>query len=140
MSNAVEKVKNVREKDIQSGIFLEVSKKLPLVRLFRNNVGKAFYGKKAYSANFGEILTKLHRVTYGLLAGSSDIIGWKTVEITPEMVGRKVAVFVSLEVKRPGKNPTECQQRWLDVVNASGGIAARVDSPEQAVEVLNGLS
>ena len=32
--------------------------------------------------------------------GASDLIGFTTVEITPEMVGQKAAIFTAIEVKR----------------------------------------
>jgi hypothetical protein len=117
-----------------------VSQKRPNVKLFRNNVGVAYYGVKMIVEGVGEVLTKLSRVTYGLFVGSSDMIGWTETVITPDMVGSKVAVFTSLEVKRPKKQPTKEQNDWLDAVKKGGGIAARVDNAGQALELLNGLS
>jgi ribosomal protein S19 len=38
-------------------------------------------------------------VQFGLCKGSADLIGWKRVTVTPEMVGSTVAVFTSIEVK-----------------------------------------
>ena len=36
---------------------------------------------------------------YGLCPGSSDIIGFKTITITPALVGKQVAVFQAIEIK-----------------------------------------
>ena len=36
---------------------------------------------------------------FGLSPGSSDEIGYKTVKITSEMVGQKVAIFQAIEIK-----------------------------------------
>lgn len=131
----------MNEKDIQNEIRLDVSKQRPNCKLFRNNVGVAYFGIKVELKGLGEVLTKLRRIVYGLFVGSSDLIGWTETTITPEMVGKKVAIFTSLEVKRPKMQPTEEQVFWLVTVKNAGGIAARVDSPEQAIEVLtNGLS
>jgi hypothetical protein len=92
------------------------------VRLFRNNVG-------ALEDKTGRI------VRYGLCKGSSDLIGWHTVEITPDMVGQRVAVFVALEVKDKGRLTQE-QATFLEVVRRAGGIAAEVRSVDDAEAAL----
>lgn len=94
------------------------------IRLFRNNVG-VLQDKNG------------QHVTYGLCKGSSDLIGWKTISITPEMVGEKVAVFCALEVKTPKGRLTHDQQFFLDIVNMHGGYAHAVRSLEEARQVLN---
>jgi hypothetical protein len=38
-------------------------------------------------------------VRFGLCKGSSDLIGLRSLEITPELVGLRLAQFVALEVK-----------------------------------------
>ena len=64
--------------------------------------------------------------------GGGDLLGWRTVEVTPEMVGQRVAVFTSIEVKTPtGKLRVE-QEQWLKVVRAAGGIAGVARSVEDA--------
>ena len=64
--------------------------------------------------------------------GGGDLLGWRTVEVTPEMVGQQLAVFTSIEVKtRTGKLRPE-QEQWLKVVRAAGGIAGVARSVEDA--------
>lgn len=58
-------------------------------------------------------------------AGVADLIG-----CTPE--GR----FFAFETKRPGKEPTEKQQRFLDAVAERGGIAEKIDDPGQVDKYL----
>ena len=79
-------------------------------RLFRNNVGlfKTLDGRTSRS---------------GLATGSSDHVGWRSVVIRPEDVGRKIAIFVACEVKVEGNQPSEAQRRFLDAVAAAGGEA-----------------
>jgi hypothetical protein len=75
-------------------------------------------------------------VQFGLCKGSADLIGWKQVTVTPEMVGTTVAVFLSIEVKAPtGRIRTE-QQAWLDTVQAAGGIAGVARSVEDALRIM----
>jgi hypothetical protein len=91
-------------------------------RLFRNNTGtlRDQNGRP---------------VTFGLCKGSADLIGWKRVTITPEMVGTTVAVFVSIEVKTATGRLRPEQQQWLDAVQAAGGIAGVARSVEDAIRL-----
>ena len=52
-----------------------------------------------------------------------DLIGYRQVKITPEMVGRTVAVFTSVEVKTDRGRPSEAQVRWLEHLQSAGAIA-----------------
>lgn len=63
---------------------------------------------------------------------SSDDIGYTSVLITPEMVGQKLAVFTSIEMKAekfkikdvyPEKSREFKQQKWNEMVVKAGGIA-----------------
>ena len=89
------------------------------VRLFRNNTGtlRDQHGRP---------------VQFGLCKGSADLIGWRTVTVTPEMVGQRIAVFTSIEVKTPTGRLRPEQQQWLDAVQAAGGIAGVARSVEEA--------
>ncbi len=79
----------------------------PGVRVWRQNTGSfKLEGAKARFFRAGS-------------AGMADISG-----IGPE--GRRIEI----EVKRPGKVPTELQQDWLDEIIIRGGIAFWCDSPE----------
>lgn len=64
------------------------------------------------------------RVASGLqLKGSSDLIGWTSVVITPEMVGRKMAVFTAIEVKTEKGKVSAEQKHFISEVQKAGGIA-----------------
>jgi hypothetical protein len=75
-------------------------------------------------------------VQFGLCKGSADLIGWKQVTVTPEMVGQQVAVFTSIEVKTPTGRLRPEQQAWLDTVQAAGGIAGVARSVEDALRIV----
>lgn len=100
------------------------------MRLFRNNVGVLLneagtpvrYGLANDSKQLNEKLK------------SSDLVGWRRLTITPAMVGRIVAQFVSFECKRAGWSYSgdareEAQERWLALVAADGGYARFVTGP-----------
>lgn len=62
-------------------------------------------------------------VRYGLATGSSDLIGFVPVTITPDMVGQTVAVFVSVETKAGKGRATREQAAWIAMVQRFGGRA-----------------
>lgn len=75
-------------------------------------------------------------VTFGLARGSADLIGWRTVTVTPDMVGQRIAVFTSIEVKTPTGRLTPAQQAWLGVVRGAGGIAGVARSVGDALKIV----
>jgi hypothetical protein len=74
-------------------------------------------------------------VQFGLARGSADLIGWRTVEVTPDMVGQRLAVFTSIEVKTPTGRLTPQQRNWLDAVLKAGGIAGVARSVADALQI-----
>lgn len=99
-------------------------------RMFRNNVGMAWSGVIISKGINTITLNNPRPLHAGLCTGSSDLIGWTTIEVTPDMVGKKLAVFTALEVKTGRVQVTAEQQNFIDTVNKSGGIAeiVRTDS------------
>lgn len=93
-------------------------------RLFRNNVGVLQDAEGRY-------------VAYGVGGkGGSDLLGWETIEVTPDMVGTKVAVFCAIEVKRPGESATPEQLDFINMVVSAGGRAGVAESPEIALDIM----
>jgi hypothetical protein len=115
----------VSEQRIQQEIRLAISK--GHTRVFRNNTGTL------RDANG-------RPVQFGLCKGSADLIGWRTVTITSEMVGQQVAVFTSIEVKTPTGKVQPEQQQWLEAVQAAGGIAGVARSVEDAEALLRNMT
>jgi hypothetical protein len=113
--------KGMTEQQIQQQIRLACSS--GDTRLFRNNTGtlRDQHGRP---------------VTFGLAKGSADLIGWTTRVITPDMVGQRVAVFASIEVKSQTGRLTPEQRQWLAAVEQAGGIAGVARSVEDAEAVL----
>lgn len=124
----------MREKSLQDQIFLRLGSR-PDVRLFRNNVGNGFFGKVEFSEQSpsGLIVTlsSARRVQVGLCTGSSDIIGLRRVEITPDMVGQVIGQFVAIECKTRTGRSTDEQKKFLECVRKFGGLAIEArDVPE----------
>ena len=105
------------------------------VRLFRNNCGLAYAGV-AQRRPGGVWIPNAYPIRYGLENGSADLIGWRTVTVTPDMVGKKLAVFASVEVKDTKGRVRQDQQLWYEMVKLSGGLAVIARSVEDANGVL----
>ena len=73
---------------------------------------------------------------FGLCKGSSDLIGLRSLEITPELVGQRIAQFVALEVKTPLGTLSPEQRAFLRLVEQLGGMAAVCRSVDEAEQVL----
>ncbi len=111
------------ETTLQQQIRLAVGTR-PDARLFRNQVGSL------PDPRTGRL------VTFGLARGSADLIGWRTVVVTPDMVGTRLAVFCSIEIKTATGRLRPEQQAWLGVVRGAGGVAGVARSVADALAML----
>lgn len=100
------------------------------VRLLRNNVGVLVDRATQRPVAFG-----LGSKGAKPLKGTSDKIGWRSVVVTPEMVGRRLAVFVAIEEKDLAK-PTADQLRFIAIVQSAGGLAGVAHSAAEAESIL----
>lgn len=118
----------VRERDVTSEARVQSNVRLLAAehnaKLWRNNVGvltddtgrPVRYGL----ANDSPALNKALK--------SSDLIGWRRVEIKPEHVGSTIAQFTARECKAAGWRFTgtpreKAQEAWLRLVTMEGGDA-----------------
>lgn len=106
---------------------------------FRNNVGGAWSGKKVGKLKNGDIILRNARwIDFGLVKGSGDTIGWKSVEITSDMVGKVVAQFLSIEYKTQDGKTRPDQVNWHNVVKRSGGLSGFARSDSDVTDIVNG--
>lgn len=112
------------ETHLQQEIRLALGKRSDL-RLYRNNCGSLPDPRTG------------RPVQFGLARGSADLIGWRTVTITPEMVGQRLAVFTSIEVKTPTGRVRPEQHAWLAAVIGAGGIGGVARSVTDAHAILH---
>lgn len=115
---------SIAETVIVNEIMLVTSKKG--VRLFKNIRGMFL------------TLDGKRKVRAGLQApGASDLVGFKPVIITSEMIGRTFAVLTVFEVKTENGRPSPEQKDFVDFVRQSGGYAGVVRSAEEANKILD---
>lgn len=72
-----------------------------------------------------------------LVEGSADWIGYRSMVITPDLVGRRVAVFVAIEAKRAdGGVVSKEQEAFLNAAKDAGAIAGVSRGPEDSEMIL----
>lgn len=107
----------------------------PIVVLFRNSQGMAIFKNKS---------GKLTYVPYGVgprnkktgKNGGSDSIGWTSVVVTPEMVGKKVAVFTAIEIKTLEGDAFDEQVNFVNQVISAGGYGGFASTVDQAKKIV----
>ena len=76
-------------------------------------------------------------MTFGVGSpGGSDLIGYRKVTVTPEMVGQEIPVFAAIEVKTAKGRATKDQQRFIEHIRDAGGIAGIARSVDDAKNIL----
>jgi hypothetical protein len=105
-------------------------------RLWRNQRGAG----KMESGNFIRYGLANDSKQLGDKLKSGDLIGWRPVIITPDMVGKVIAQFVSVECKAEDWAPpplntkdeaAAAQYRWAELVNKEGGYAVFINDPDK---------
>lgn len=136
------------EQTVLRKIWLGACQRMPRLRLFRVQSGKAWVSGagKVQRLQDGSVLVPAGRpVSLGLgmtdgspVVGQSDLQGWTPVVVTQAMVGRTVPVYTAIEVKRTrGGETSDDQVRFIDQVKQAGGIAGVANSPEAAVRLFD---
>lgn len=124
------------ESRVQMAVRLAIGQ-MPLIKLFRNNRGIFWTGTPSGAA--GSLITLSHprRVECGLINGASDLIGWTSITITADMLGKQVAVFTAAEVKpERGGRITDEQKQFISTVRKAGGISGIVRSSQDALDLV----
>lgn len=70
--------------------------------------------------------------------GGSDLIGFVPTVITPDMVGKTVAIFLAIETKVKKGRVAEEQKTFIAGVRSYGGIAGVARSVEDAEKLIYG--
>lgn len=89
--------------------------------LYNNETGTAYTSNEVYRQGRDVILKNARVVKYGLLGvGGPDLIGMTILEVTTEMVGMKIPVFSSVEMKVGKDRLRPEQKRWNQLLTKLG--------------------
>lgn len=117
----------IDERNVQAEVRLEAGK--AGVKLWRNNVG-VLKDTRGVPVRYG-LANDSHNLN--ALVKSADLIGWRRVLITQDMVGSYIAQIYSRECKHPnwswtGSDREEAQLRWAMMILLDGGNACFCNS------------
>lgn len=130
-----------KEHDLQNEIRLHVSKH-QLGTLFRANVGRGWTGdaqRMNLTTNTNTlVLVNPRPFSTGLPMGFPDLFGFVPVTITPDMVGKQIAVFAAVEVKQKSGRISMKQRDMLAFLQQHGARAGIARSTEDAARILSG--
>lgn len=132
------------EHDIQSQIRIAISQNKS--RSFRINVGVAWTGNKIKTNSDGSktIYDPRPFATFGSvdetkkLKGFSDLFVITPTVITPDMVGKKIAIIGFVEVKDDTGKPSDEQLDFIEQMQNLGARAGVARSVDDAVNILWG--
>lgn len=99
--------------------------------LFRNNVGAAFDER----GNFFRYGLANETKAQNEALKSADLIGIRPTIITPDLIGKTIGQFMSIEVKKPGwkfrgTKREKAQMAWATLIKKHGGHATITTSGE----------
>jgi hypothetical protein len=123
----------MKESDVQTLVQLRATRAGAVT--FRNNVGQGWVGRSTRQGRM-TIIQDARPLHAGLCEGSADLIGWTSVDITPEMVGRRVAVFTAIETKAARGRATAEQLNFISRVLQAGGFAGIARAPEDVATII----
>lgn len=125
----------MKEHDIQNSIRNALAGKC---RLFRANVGEGWTGEAVHLPNGDVLLKNPRRFNTGLPKGFPDTFGWRTIVITPEMIGQPMAQFLGIEVKTQKGRASSEQSKFINVLNSTGGRGAICRNDQDALNLVEG--
>lgn len=119
----------------------------PGTRLFRNNVAQAWIGRQLRPSGTMTVTVRPSDVVIfdarplhaGLCKGSPDLVGWRSIVVTPAMVGRKIAAFLGIEAKAGRVPVTPEQTAFLEAATAAGALVGVARNVDDAARIADGL-
>ena len=97
------------------------------VKLYNNFTGTVYASSDTYKTAGGLLLKNPRVIKAGLFqAGGEDLVGYTITEITPEMVGEKIPIFTTCEIKTPNDGIRPKQRNWLNIHRNDGCLTTVV--------------
>lgn len=115
-------------------------------RLSANDRGTAYINGKTIQLKAGDVIIHKGRpVALGMafadgspVVGTTDLIGYTIVKITPDMVGKSLPVYTAVDAKQEGGGRvSKDQQNYVEQINRVNGIAGIADSAQSARAIIN---
>lgn len=114
-------------------------------KLWRQNSGQGWVGKstvikrrETVFLNPGDVVIENARPFHSGFVGQPDAGGWVSVVITPDMVGKTVAIACQVEVKKLDGVEAVAQQKFGEMALEMGVRWGFARSIEDSVRIMNG--
>lgn len=107
-------------------------------KAFRANVGQAWTGDVERQPDGSILIRNPRPFQTGLPNGFSDLFGWTSELITPEMVGQRIARFLAIEMKDAKGRVSPEQAAFVAAVQRDGGRAGVARSVTEAETIAFG--
>ena len=115
--------------------------------VFRQNVGMGWQGDvtriktasvvKLYPGDL--VIRKARPLHAGLIKGSSDLIGWRSIPVSSLPPDAVIAQFVAVEVKTNTGESSSEQRHFVKMVQQAGGLAGVARSPDDVYRMFSGI-
>lgn len=105
--------------------------------LFPNPVGKGYVGKCVSFKNGVAVIENARIVDFGLFPGSPDDVGWRSIIVTPDLVGKRIAIAVGFEYKKKKGQRRKKQKDTIKKMQEWGCIAAFIEGIDDAERAIN---
>lgn len=105
-------------------------------RLFRINSGTAWIGNKVEKGPGWVKIYNPRPFRNPIPKGFPDTFGFTPVEITEDMVGKKIPVFTLVEAKTSDGVVSDDQKKQIRIATNFGVIAGVARNPEQLIDLI----
>ena len=115
--------------------------------VFRQNVGMGWQGDvtrikiasvvKLYPGDL--VIRNARPLHAGLINGSSDLIGWRSIPVSSLPPDAVIAQFVAVEVKTNTGESSPEQRHFVKMVQQAGGLAGVARSPDDVYRMFSGI-
>ncbi|MBF0140073.1 MAG: hypothetical protein HQL74_07320 [Magnetococcales bacterium] len=107
------------------------------ITLWNNPCGNGWQGKVVGHETPDRVTLHFpRRIAFGLTPGASDLIGFKSVLVTPGMVGQRIAIFTAIETKFGQEATTTDQDTFLEHCQMFGAITGVARSVAAASKIM----
>lgn len=125
----------MKEGNFVKNIMLAASK--AGARLWRQNTGRGWIGESVKKSD-GSVIIYNARVFHAGFEGLPDTGGLVPVVVTPDMVGKTVGIYLTIEAKTDGGIVSDAQANFIRVVRSLGGRAGVARSDDDVAAIMRG--
>lgn len=114
-------------------------------RIFLQSKGLGWYGKflkppmntSAIITPHDVLIRDARPIRAGMCVGVTDLVGWTTITVEPEHIGKKLAVFTAIECKEDNLPADPDRKKFIESVKIAGGFAKVIKSVSDLISTVS---